>query len=537
MSELLGKKRLLSILLALVTAGVYANTLLNGFVYDDNELILKNPWILDARFLPEIFTTPIGAFLPNTPTGTYRPMVHAVYLVEHALFGLAPGGFHLVNLVLNSLATVAVFLTASRILEREGPSAAYAFAAALLFALHPAHSEVGAWVSAQAEMYFTILVLAAFWLHASPRHSNAKGAASSALFFAALLFKETALVFPLLAFAYDISLGGGPRSRLISYAAYIGTMAVYFIIRVLAVDAVLPGKDVFNLTGLQYLINVTGLVPLYFQKLFFPYGLNAYYGVEPLRSAAEPWAVFSIAFTALLMASLVFFYRRERTLFLCLSWAILSFLPALYLPGLGKNWFSERYLYLPSFGICLLVAASARGISGAYPALRASWAKSAALSVTFAISALFAYSTIERNAVWRSELTLWSDTVVKSPRASMPRMNLGDAYFKMGQREKAIAEFRAAVALDPDSYLARYNLAFAYHTGGNLDEAAREYMASIAIKPDNELAHFNMGLLYGSKGMLDEAEREFRTALSLKPDFPEVRKAIEDIERMKKGGD
>jgi hypothetical protein len=92
---------LLIMMIIIVSCAVYVNTLRNGFVYDDIPQVVQNPWIREMRFIPEIFSTNVWAF-QGTTTNYYRPLMHISFMLSYYLFGLAPWGFHLVNILLHA---------------------------------------------------------------------------------------------------------------------------------------------------------------------------------------------------------------------------------------------------------------------------------------------------------------------------------------------------------------------------------------------------------------------------------------------------
>jgi hypothetical protein len=99
----------LILVIVLVSFAVYLNTLFNGFVHDDIDQIVDNPWIRDITKIPTMFTTSVWSF-QGYNANYYRPMMHVVYLFNYHLFGLNPWGFHLINIMLHAAASVLVYL-------------------------------------------------------------------------------------------------------------------------------------------------------------------------------------------------------------------------------------------------------------------------------------------------------------------------------------------------------------------------------------------------------------------------------------------
>src|SRR5215469_18977136 len=146
----------LLLVLVFCAVGPYANTLLNGFVYDDNTQVMNNPYIQNLHHLREIFTTTVWSYIGTQGvTNYYRPVMTAGYLMCYRLFGPLAYGFHLANVLLHTAVVCALFFVAWSLLQRRGA----AFASALVFALHPIHTESVAWVAAVTDLELTFFYL------------------------------------------------------------------------------------------------------------------------------------------------------------------------------------------------------------------------------------------------------------------------------------------------------------------------------------------------------------------------------------------
>ncbi len=140
------------ILIVIATSAiVYLNTLGNGFVWDDSDQVLGNPWIRDIKSLPKIFANSVWAFKPE-PTGSnyYRPLTESVDMLGYAISGLRPWGYHLVSVLFHVCSSVLVFLLATILLHDKANNSkgiSIPLAAAVIFAVHPIHAEAVAWVT------------------------------------------------------------------------------------------------------------------------------------------------------------------------------------------------------------------------------------------------------------------------------------------------------------------------------------------------------------------------------------------------------
>lgn len=530
-NDLLKKKWFCVALLLFTTAVIYSNTLYNGFVYDDRAIIVSNTWIRDLSHIREIFTLSYGSFLPNITSAYYRPLFYIVYIFEYSLFELNPWGYHLVNIILQGGVTIMLYMLARRLLDKSGRAPIYPFAAAFYFAVHPVHSEVVAWIAALAEMPFTFLLLLALYLYIADRPTRLSLSVSGVLFFLALLFKETAFVLLPLIFIYDLSVrrAEGGRMRWKSYLLYLVIAAAYYGMRTNAIKVAMPGINWFDLTGYQYLINAFTLVPIYFYKFLVPVNLNVYYYMEPIRAITEPRGFLSLGFVFILGYVMFRLYRYDTRVFFTSAWVGISILPTLYLPGLGKNFVADRYLYLPSIGFCLFFAIAAQRTFERYLPGPGGALKTSFIFILAALSILMGAMTVSRNAVWRDDLTLWSDSVRKSPMAAMPHYNLGIEYAEREMVNRAIDEFRRAAKLDPGYDDAFYNLGVMYEQKGLIKEAVAKYREVIRINPASADAHLNIGRLYMNEGLMGEAELEFQEALRIDKDLHAARAYLEKV--------
>ena len=143
-------------ILTLLAILPYSNTLHSSFVYDDHSQIENNPYLLSFRYLGKIFSTSVWSFTGSGGAGSYyRPVMMLGYLICYRLFGAAPYGFHLANIVLHTLVVCSLFLFSRRLFQ----NLSVAFCAAAVFALHPIHSESVAWVAAITDIEVTVFFL------------------------------------------------------------------------------------------------------------------------------------------------------------------------------------------------------------------------------------------------------------------------------------------------------------------------------------------------------------------------------------------
>ncbi len=507
-------------LIVVATAFVYVATLKNGFVYDDNKILLANPWITDYRRIFDVMTSSLMSFGPGSPTSnTYRPVVFILWMLLYHAAGFTAWVFHLANVVMHATNAVLVFAIGRLFFSNKhgnGPvraqaspllSMAPALFAALVFSLHTVNTEVVNWVSAQVELSFTFFVLLAFYLYARPsraRHGRGAGWAlgPAVLFFLALLCKETAVAFIPVALAFDLSSQGlsGLKKRSKAYAAFFLAAALYMALRLNAIGGVMHHRQI-DLSAYRTAINVFPLLFKYMYKLVWPAGLNALYVFYPVHSITSALALAGIGVLLALAAAFVVF-RRSETVFTSLALLVTPLLPVLYFPALSAAAFADRYMYLPSTGFALLLgvafnrAFARSGRDGGY-------GPRAYALVIISVALLGAYSaaSVQRSAVWRSDYTLWSDTVKRSPLSANAHYNLAWASEKRGDVTGAVANYRETIRLDPAAADAHYNLGVIYANEQDLDSAAAEFRAALRIDPGYAEARRMLAYVTRLKGL------------------------------------
>lgn len=555
------------LLIVLASSGAYLNVLSNDFVYDDIGQVLKNRWITDIRYVPDVFLKGVWGFDGAGAQNYYRPLMHIIYMLCYHLFGFAPWGFHLVSIALHSGVSVLVFLLIRRLIGETASGSPYShpsFIAALLFATHPIHTEAVAWIACVPELSFTFFFLLS--LYSSIRMSEEKKERISRTyyllsilsFFLAVFCKEPALTLPFVLLIYDfVCKRKTPRlaGYLKRFAPYMLIAGIYLFLRVYALQGFAPGRPNTLLSAYEYLINVFPLFSSYMGKLLLPVNMSAFYEFTPIRSVFEGRGMLSLLVFVLYALCAYMSLRKNRVVFFAFVLLLVPLLPAFYIRALGVNVFAERYLYLPSVGFVLLLAEAVHWIMRRH----AGAAVSLGLAVSLIIG-IYTLATVQRNATWKSNYVLFADTLMKSPGSIEARSyfayaclqegefdeairqynavlvqrpssaeilcNLGNAYRAKRMVDNAVAHYKTALALVPNSAHFHTNLGNAYSDKGWTGAAVSEYTIALALDPNDADAHNNLGVEYGKMGLVDTALEHFQAALKLSPGGAEIRQNI-----------
>jgi tetratricopeptide (TPR) repeat protein len=522
---------LLILILFLISFAVYFNALSNDFVYDDTTQVLRNHWIRDVKYVPDIFSKSVWSFQGETVISNYyRPLMHLIFMLNYYVFGLRPWGFHLVNILFHAGVSILVFVIASRLLRASSGSSqrdkkgligalqSPPFVGAVLFATHPIHTEVVAWVAGIPDLSYAFFFLLSLYLYMRFEEGTKAMYPLSLLSFSLAAFcKEPALILPVLLMAYDYIFGKraiGYLPFIKRYIPYLLVAGAYLGLRYHALGGFSPQRPHTVLSTHGYIINVFPLFSQYLEKLLLPLNPNAFHVLHPISSIFETGGIVSLAVTAAFVVVTFLALRKKNKVCFGLFVIALPLLPSLYIPALGENVFAERYLYLPSFGFVLLIALALSRAKAVKPGLA-----SGLVIISLAVAVIYSVGTVSRNAVWRDDVTLFTDTARKSPDAALPHNNLGSAYLNKHRLDEAVKTFITALKLKPGYAEAHYNLGTAYARQNHLNEAVNEFLIALTLDPDYAEAHYNLGTLYLNQNRLDEAVAEFITELKLKPDF------------------
>ena len=275
---------LLLALLAALAVLPYLNILRNLFIYDDVTQVVNNPYLQNFHHLKQIFTTPVWSFLGGDYSRNYyRPLMSFGYLLCRQFFGPRPLAFHLVNLILNLLVVLLLFLVTWRMFNDRR----VAFVAAGLFAVHPIHSESVAWIAAITDLELTLFYLLTFWFFLGLSKVSGRrlilGELSMAVSFAlALLAKEPAVTLVVLATLYEHTCREDREEtsvaiKLSRYGPLWLLALVYLILRIHFVGGLVGRSQFPNMGPDTVIFSALALFGQYIWKLFWPVKLCAFY--------------------------------------------------------------------------------------------------------------------------------------------------------------------------------------------------------------------------------------------------------------------
>jgi tetratricopeptide (TPR) repeat protein len=514
-------------LLAAVSALVYANSLGGEFLFDDTEQIVNNQQIHSWWNVLHAFASDVWSFTGGKLTNVvappyYRPLFTVYFTAGYQLFGLWEPGWHLLNLLVHTTATVLVY----RLLRRMNGSVAVAGFAALLFGVHPAHVESVSWISGIPDPLAALFYLPALlWYVRHRQEGGRRWLALSLTFFAlSLLCKETAIVLPAVIAAWELAHGRGEglkarvRDALVGVAPYVAVAALYLPLRY-AVLGKFGWKHPFmtNVPDSAIWMTVPQVVVRYLQHLAAPFKLSLYYGTTFVKGASDPNFVVP-ALVLLALAALLWLFRRRLGAdgWVALVMTFAPLLPVLNLKVFHQEYIvQDRYLYLPSVGFCYLVALLLTRL--------AAQRRTHALALGALLLVAYGAGTILQNRVWHDGVALWGRALAYAPHVATPHYNFGIALMRHGNPAAAREEFLTAAQLDPNVAAVYNNLALAQDKLGDQAGAVASLERALALNPELHEARNNLGTLFFRRGDLGRAREQFEQALRRDPSNTSVR--------------
>jgi len=510
-------------LLVFASCAVYVNTLGNSFLWDDDDLIVKNQYIRDFKYLPMLFTPTfwrqreISMSQEISEKGAdYRPLSMVAFACDYGIWRLNPAGYHATNMLLHALNVLLIYLFILKLGMRER----LAIFTALFFAAHPIHTESVTWIKNRSEIIASLFLLWSFYLYI--RHSREAFARPRLKYYAgslicmiaALLSKETAIVLPILLMVYAALFVSREEKKnaMAGILSFMGLAILYMACKFYIFNAS-HGAAHASLGFIDRVLTVIKTFGIYVNLLTLPVSLNAERTFQIPHNFADP-VVISSLITIILLLIISFKIRENRALTFGILWVIMAIIPISNIILLAARPVAEQRLYIPSIGFCLVLAAALEEIRS----------KKTVISLGILIFFLYSFATVTRNGDWKDSLTFWRAAVKASPRNAMAYNSLGLAYRDLGKDGEAIDNFKKAIKIRPEYSQAYNNIGVTIHAKTkDADEAIGYFRKAIEIDPGNAEAYNNLGaLLFAKDRDIERAVLYCQKAVRLKPDYAEA---------------
>ena len=521
--------------LALGTLALYRPVTRFPFInFDDPEYISENP-VTQAGLT---WHGLVWAF-NGIHVGNWHPVSWLSHMIDCQIFGVNAGGHHLMNVLFHIANTLLLFAFLRSATGFEWRSA---FVAAL-FAWHPLHVESVTWVAERKDVlstFFWLLTLLAYASYAKGSDelrvtSYERGNwlithHSSLFYFLALVFcalamlsKPMAVTLPFTLLLVDV----WPLKRVWNAEYGIRNLKtsllekIPFFLLMLALCAVtfLAQRSAGAVSPVEWssrLGNVPVAYARYIAKTFWPTDLSLVYPYVyhwPVVAIAG-----SVAILIFISALAVMLLRREPWLATGWLWFLGTLVPVIGFVQVGAQSMADRYFYIPSIGLFIVLVWSAAELCATLPngkTILALIGGSALVGCMLATSLQISY--------WRNSESLFLHALEVTRNNYVAENALGKYFEKNGDHARALVLYQDAVRIEPRFASSQYNLGLALIGFGHKDEALEHLAAAAQFDPGNPDAQYNLGIFFLQNKHWADAAHCFEATLKLRPEFAPAR--------------
>jgi tetratricopeptide (TPR) repeat protein len=503
----------------------------NDFVsYDDETYVTENPHVKGGLTRQSV----IWAFT-TARDGNWFPLTWLSHMTDCTLFGLNPAGHHFTSLLLHIASSLLLFGIFNRM---TGKIWASAFVAAA-FALHPLRVQSVAWAAERKDVlsvFWAMLAMAAYVRYAE-KPSIGKYLLTLLALCLGLMAKPMLVTLPFVFLLLDYwpmrrvqwpaerntnesspssvarTYRASSPARLIAekipffLAITISCLITYRVQQIAWSEASLENLPV-NARIINALTSYLG----YIIKIFYPSGLAVLYPY-PKHLHIDAALLLPVG-----IAILAIRYARQRPwLTFGLLWFFGTLVPVIGLLQVGMQAMADRYTYLPSIGVSIIVAWGAAELLPNWRYRRVALA----IMAGAVLAALFICTRLQLR-YWKNSVTLYKHTLAVTKDNLLIHNNLADALLRDNKADEAMLHLEEALRINPKFNLAHYNLGRAFLMKKKLDEAAASFDEALELQPDHPYSNYNRGVVMTRQGNPEDAIGYFKTALQLKGDWPEA---------------
>uniref|UniRef100_A0A8D0CAG3 dolichyl-phosphate-mannose--protein mannosyltransferase n=1 Tax=Salvator merianae TaxID=96440 RepID=A0A8D0CAG3_SALMN len=519
----------------------FANSYNGDFVFDDSEAIINNKDLraetpLDDLWYHDFWGSKLSS---NTSHKSYRPLTVLTFRINyHLAGGFHPLGFHVINILLHCIISVLIVDVFSILLgglqysnkgRRLNLVPKSSLLAALLFAVHPIHTECIAGIVGRADLLCTLFFLLSFLVYCRAFKESKEGTNfSTAWILLSVLLGATAMLCKEQGITI-LSLVVFRKGLLFRMALLLSGGATMLYVRWRIMGTGPPAfTEVDNPASFADSIFVRAINYNYY------YSLNAWLllcpwwlcfdwsmGCVPLIKSVSDWRIITLAILWFCLIALMCQAlcsedsRKRRILTLGLGFLIIPFLPASNLFFRVGFVIAERVNYLPSIGYCMLITYGFSLLS------KQTKKKKLLVAAVLGVLLINVWRCIIRSNQWRSEEHLFRSALSVCPLNAKVHYNVGKNLADKGNQTAAISYYREAVRLNPKYVHAMNNLGNILKERNELHEAEELLSLAVQIQPDFAAAWMNLGIVQNSLRRYQEAEQSYWTAIRHRRKYPD----------------
>ncbi|MCX5823321.1 MAG: tetratricopeptide repeat protein [Deltaproteobacteria bacterium] len=510
-------KILIGIGLSILVLVCYRGVVENDFIrFDDPQYVMENPWVQRGLSGEAV----VWAFTTSSYASNWHPLTWLSLLLDRALFGMNPAGYHWTSVLLHLFGGLLLFGALSRMTASLWRSALVA----ALFLIHPLHVESVAWVAERKDVLSGLFWMTGLWCYA--RYAERPGLVRYLWvvlsFVCGLLSKPMVVTFPFVLLLLDWWPLGRTAGGKASWTRLVWEKIPLFLLSAAGsvITFLIQRKDhaVVPLSAMSLddrLANAAMSYAAYLGKTLWPAGLSIFYpyhGPPPLGHL-----LFAVALIILITGISVLLSNRRPYLLVGWLWYLGTLVPVIGLVQVGSQAIADRYTYLPLVGVFIMVAWGAKDLLGGSRGRRAIWS-----IVSIAVVVVLVVLTQIQVGHWKDNFTLFSHALRNTERNFMAHHILAEGMSKAGDLAGAEKHHREAIRIKPAFKQAYNGLGYLLMIRGKQDEAAPLLEKALQIDPTFVLAMKNLGDVRMRQRRIEDAISIYRKAVILSEEDPEL---------------
>lgn len=492
-------------LLIVSVLAVFSQLIRYGFVIIDDPV-----YVIFNRHITSGITLDSFIWAVSTKyADLWHPLVWFSFMLDYRVFGLNAGGYHLTNLLLHMMSSLMLFWLFHRMTRALWKSA---FIAAF-FALHPLHVESVAWISERKDVlsaFFWMLTLCLYVVYTEKPATRRYGPVVLS-FVCALMSKPMVVTLPVVMLLLDYwPLGRFAPARK-NLMWQFKEKFPFFLLSLFVVIVTLYDWKVTDIR--QYpldlrLANACISFAAYLIKTFWPVMLSIFYPFPDSIPVLQ--LIGSAIVIAVVSVAVVRMRKRLPCLFTGWLWYAVTILPVIKIVQISSDAMADRYHYLPSIGIAVMIA---WGVPLFFK--EESYRKRMMFPAAVLFLLMLAFISWRQCGFWQNSVTLLDHAAKGQNNVYVLHEYLGHALYLEGRSREAIVQFNKAILLNPAYAGAYVNRGNVYAATRNYDEALKDYQTAVRLRPDEVDAHYMKGMVHSKTGRYQQAIDDFNRTIAL----------------------
>ncbi len=512
------------IFLIVACLAAYGRIVTNDFVnFDDPQYITENNHVKSG-----INPDSIKWAFTSTTMSNWHPITWIFHMVNWSLFGDNPSGHHFVSLLLHIGVCILLFL----FLHKTTNNIWAAGFVAAFSALHPLRAESVAWAAELKDVLSMFFGLASIYTYAFYAESSkrAQYLLCLALFALSLMSKPMLVTLPFVLLLLDYwplgrwqkALAAPKQNRAALICRLLWEKVPFIFLTILSSIVTFWAQysggaitSIDRLSFSQRLANIIISYVAYLGKIFLPSNLAVFY---PYEYFLPLWQIiFSLFFLIVITVAALYGIKKLPFLFFGWFWYLGTLIPVIGLVQVGAQAIADRYTYLPSVGIAVILT---WGTPLFFQKFKIR--KKILIPMALAYICTLFVTTWMQCGFWKNSIILWNQDLRVTKNNSLALNNRGNAYIELRQFQKAINDFNEAIRMKSDFVNAFYSRGVAYLNQGQNQLAINDFNEALRLKPDYANAYNIRGVAYLRLGQHQSAIKDFNVAIQLNPYYADA---------------